>query len=784
MSLINNSQEYNSNQVKREQMLQQIILDQKQRIRELETVEGNPPLKYQAELQQKTLQIKELKQQLFESNQQLQESKTLLTDVLAQRDQSQEQVKLLYEELELKKNQEKQLLENEYADKFQKLQEENNQLLKEIQQNQPLKKALQNYTKEEVYIEQINILHDFLHNWDKQYMSEIVHYKRAADISRQSNEQISNRFYEDKKNLQKQIDDLLKLDQQIQEDVLLKIYSLQDSLLKFESSLNQLNQELLVSNQKNFNKLEALYQDGLNQEQIHLKEKKLLQKQLKETAEQYETQIITLKKSYIPYQDNSTSELFKIAQQEKQQLETALADMRDLSLKREKVQQKEIERYKEQCEYLLAQAQNREHFFEEEIKQLKQFVHNLERNYDSRENFINITDRHLQDLLDSFRSIIQQLKTQMQDKKGVDIVKECKELIIKLSDTKQCKQHKKIPSIDRLENLVRELNKAPNNKLGEEIKQLIIEVTRNILNSKEYKNLNPHQNLLEAIQNLETLITCPNKKVDELLLQFHHELQQLTTIREQLHLQSQRSIRYESIEKSSIPIFNPNNSDEIRQLEKEAHKKEITIAVERSSSMIQLLEKKISNLNSLVNNQKQWIDGSKETFNKITTQNDDIVAKLRKQLVQQQQIVNEIQQARINDKKELIKFVKESEDKIIQSQKKILEQFDKKIKEIQKIYQNKQKTENRRQQLSKVQEEDLQPVLQQAQSELKLLSQKDKDRDEQMQQQMDNLSKIVDDLKININNLHEEKGQLIEQLDAMNNLLQTQKKLYYSFRQH
>ena len=44
-------------------------------------------------------------------------------------------------------------------------------------------------------------------------------------------------------------------------------------------------------------------------------------------------------------------------------------------------------------------------------------------------------------------------------------------------------------NIDILENLVRELNKSPNNKLGEEIKQLIIEVTINILNSKNIQIL-------------------------------------------------------------------------------------------------------------------------------------------------------------------------------------------------------------------------------------------------------------------------------------------------------
>lgn len=60
---------------------------------------------------------------------------------------------------------------------------------------------------------------------------------------------------------------------------------------------------------------------------------------------------------------------------------------------------------------------------------------------------------------------------------------------------------------------------------------------------------------------------------------------------------------------------------------------------------------------------------------------------------------------------------------------------------------------------------------------------KEKEKEEYFQSQIAKLSKVLEELQQNITNLHSEKGQLMEQLETMNNLLQTQKKLYYSFRQ-
>lgn len=60
---------------------------------------------------------------------------------------------------------------------------------------------------------------------------------------------------------------------------------------------------------------------------------------------------------------------------------------------------------------------------------------------------------------------------------------------------------------------------------------------------------------------------------------------------------------------------------------------------------------------------------------------------------------------------------------------------------------------------------------------------KEKEKEEYFQSQIAKLSKVLEELQQNISNLHSEKGQLMEQLETMNNLLQTQKKLYYSFRQ-
>ncbi|CAD8115659.1 unnamed protein product [Paramecium sonneborni] len=755
----NNSFEYQSIQDKREIMLQQIILEQKQKIRELElkTQKQQTPPMY--------------KQQLLECTNQLEESKNIIKQLLQQKEQLNQKIQSIESEMELKQTQAIQDKLNQYNQNITQLQNENQLLQEELKQFQPLSKALNNYTQEEKYIQQINILYDFITKCQKQFMSDIVYYKRELEIKINQKDQQNLKHIQEKQELITQLNQRIKLDQQIQNDVILQLQTTLQEISKCQTEIKQFK----IFN-GNYQKIEQL----LIQQIENLKPIQNIS-QIQQVKSVQSSQISKIENNI---QDDQTAYL----KAENDQLIQTTEDIKQLSLLREKTLKQEIQRNKDKCEYLTQQIEIREKHYIQDLHKIKLYIEQIEKNYQSRENFYKFNSEELQSLLDNFRTITQQISQELKNRKGNEHVKECKDLLTKLVQTKS-KQPKQIKSLEKLEIICKDLLKNQQLiKQNEDLKELIIDVSKQILNSQEYKQQTII--LFEALDQLEGIITTPNKRIDDLLDLFHKELQQLTKLREQTY---QNNTIYTQIleiikEKQECPTIQANNSKEVehisqlRQLEQEQYKKEIDIAINRSQKLLEAQEIKIKNLEYQLRKQEQQINLQYQSTSTQQNEMDLIIKQQNKQISKLQKQLNEVQQQRVQDKKDLIKLIQDSEAKQIETQNKRLKSIDNKYniiievvnKKLNKLIKSDKVLNNEQQ--SKV-------IHQETDSQIKQLINKDQERDLQYQTQLEQLRQIIDELKNNIQNLHYEKGELIQQLDELNKVVQTQKKVYYSFRQ-
>ncbi|CAK57417.1 unnamed protein product (macronuclear) [Paramecium tetraurelia] len=755
----NNSFEYQSSQGKREIMLQQIILEQKQKIRDLElqTQKQQTPPMY--------------KQQLLECTNQLEESKNIIKQLLQQKDQLTQKIQTIESEMEVQQSQAVQEIQNQYNQRIKQLQHENQLLQEELQQFQPLSKALNNYTQEEKYIQQINILYDFLTQWQKQNMSELVYYKRELEIQITQKETLNSKHIEEKKELTTQLNQRIKLDQQIQNDVILQLQATLQEISKFQNEIKQF---------KLFNGNYQKIEESLLQQIENLKPISTIQQvqQIKSNQSQYTTKI----------ENNQQDDQIAYLRSENEQLKQATDDIKSLSLLREKTLKQEIQRNKDKCEYLTQQIESREKHYIQDLQKIKQYIEQIEKNYESRENFYKFNSEELQSLLDNFRNITQQISTELRSRKGNEHIKECKDLLAKLVQSKS-KQPKQIKSLEKLETICKDLLKNQQLiKQNEDLKDLIIDVSKQILNSQEYKQQTII--LFEALDQLEGIITSPNKRVDDLLDLFHKELQQLTKLREQTYQNNNIYTQILEIikEKQDSPTVQASNQKEVehisqlRQLEQEQYKKEIDIAINRSQKLLEVQEMKIKNLEYQIRKQEQYINQQYQSTSSQQTEMDALIKQQNKQIIKLQKQLNEIQQQRVQDKKDLIKLIQDSEAKQIENQNKMLKLIDVKYNTIADIV---NKKVNKLIKPEKVQnnEEQSKIIQQDTNSQIKQLIKKDQERDQQYQSQLEQLRQVIDELKNSIQNLHAEKGELIQQLDELNKVVQTQKKVYYSFRQ-
>ncbi|CAD8166626.1 unnamed protein product [Paramecium pentaurelia] len=747
----NNSFEYQSSQGKREIMLQQIILEQKQKIRDLElqTQKQQTPPMY--------------KQQLLECTNQLEESKNIIKQLLQQKDQLTQKIQTIESEMEIQQTQAVLEQQNQYNQKIKQLQHENQLLQEELQQFQPLSKALNNYTQEEKYIQQINILYDFLTQWQKQNMSELVYYKRELEIQINQKEVLNSKHIEEKKELTNQLNQRIKLDQQIQNDVILQLQGTLQEISKFQTEIKQF---------KLFNGNYQKIEESLNQQIENLKPIQTIQQisQIKSNQSQYATKI----------ENNQQDDQIAYLKAENEQLKQATEDIKQLSLLREKTLKQEIQRNKDKCEYLTQQIEIREKHYIQDLQKIKQYIEQIEKNYESRENFYKFNSEELQQLLDNFRNITQQISNELRSRKGNEHIKEFQS---------KSKQPKQIKSLEKLETICKDLLKNQQLiKQNEDLKDLIIDVSKQILNSQEYKQQTII--LFEALDQLEGIITSPNKRVDDLLDLFHKELQSLTKLREQTY---QNNTIYTQIleiikEKQDTPTVQISNQKEVehisqlRQLEQEQYKKEIDIAINRSQKLLEVQEMKIKNLEYQIRKQEQYINQQYQSTSSQQNEMDVLIKQQNKQIIKLQKQLNEVQQQRVQDKKDLIKLIQDSESKQIDNQNKILKQIDTKYNNIVDIV-NKKLNKLIKQDQVQNNEEQSKIIHQDTNSQIKQLIKKDQERDQQYQSQLEQLRQVIDELKNNIQNLHAEKGELIQQLDELSKVVQTQKKVYYSFRQ-
>ncbi|CAD8083650.1 unnamed protein product [Paramecium primaurelia] len=747
----NNSFEYQSSQGKREIMLQQIILEQKQKIRDLElqTQKQQTPPMY--------------KQQLLECTNQLEESKNIIKQLLQQKDQLTQKIQTIESEMEIQQNQAVLEQQNQYNQKIKQLQHENQLLQEELQQFQPLSKALNNYTQEEKYIQQINILYDFLTQWQKQNMSELVYYKRELEIQINQKEVLNSKHIEEKKELINQLNQRIKLDQQIQNDVILQLQGTLQEISKFQTEIKQF---------KLFNGNYQKIEESLNQQIENLKPIQTIQQisQIKSNQSQYATRI----------ENNQQDDQIAYLKAENEQLKQATEDIKQLSLLREKTLKQEIQRNKDKCEYLTQQIEIREKHYIQDLQKIKQYIEQIEKNYESRENFYKFNSEELQQLLDNFRNITQQISNELRSRKGNEHIKEFQS---------KSKQPKQIKSLEKLETICKDLLKNQQLiKQNEDLKDLIIDVSKQILNSQEYKQQTII--LFEALDQLEGIITSPNKRVDDLLDLFHKELQSLTKLREQTYQNNNIYTQILEIikEKQDTPTVQVSNQKEVehisqlRQLEQEQYKKEIDIAINRSQKLLEVQEMKIKNLEYQIRKQEQYINQQYQSTSSQQNEMDVLIKQQNKQIIKLQKQLNEVQQQRVQDKKDLIKLIQDSESKQIDNQNKILKQIDTKYNNIVDIV-NKKLNKLIKQDQVQNNEEQSKIIHQDTNSQIKQLIKKDQERDQQYQSQLEQLRQVIDELKNNIQNLHAEKGELIQQLDELSKVVQTQKKVYYSFRQ-
>ncbi|KAL4467536.1 hypothetical protein ABPG72_004604 [Tetrahymena utriculariae] len=363
---------------------------------------------------------------------------------------------------------------------------------------------------------------------------------------------------------------------------------------------------------------------------------------------------------------------------------------------------------------------------------------------------------------------------------------------------------------------------------AESIKAQLKEIEKVYLESERFNSLMEEIKLLEGrCQDLSEILekeivfikeqleqnaymaSVPSKKFDEGFDIFKKHCEQLIELKEQIEKNEQQREKFFSkiqehfyfTQNQQKNVIKEGTAEEeknmlkteilsltqLMQLERENHKSELEVQLNNMNKTLKLMEKKVESSKQELENLKQVSIESQTNHESFASVTQKEIKQLKSEIANLSKLINETHVKRIEEKKKFLQQITAMEKEATNKEEDTRKMIEQKIQKFDDLIETKEKILQQKYNQQRHEEKILEKIKTKYQAQYKNILEEMQKKNQLLQDQIDEINEIqedkskrfnliINDLRINIENLHSEKARLIESINYNNQLIEQKEK--------
>ncbi|EAS05309.2 hypothetical protein TTHERM_01020770 (macronuclear) [Tetrahymena thermophila SB210] len=363
---------------------------------------------------------------------------------------------------------------------------------------------------------------------------------------------------------------------------------------------------------------------------------------------------------------------------------------------------------------------------------------------------------------------------------------------------------------------------------AESIKAQLKEIEKVYLESERFNNLMEEIKLLEGrCQELQEILekeivfikeqleqnaymaSVPSKKFDEGFDVFKKHCEQLIELKEQIEKNEQQREKFfqkiqehfDFTQNQQKNVIKEGTAEEEKnmlkteilsltqliQIERENHKSELEVQLNNMNKTLKLMEKKVESSKQELENLKQVNLESQKNHESFAFVTQKEIKQLKSEIANLSKLINETHVKRIEEKKKFLQQITAMEKEAMNKEEDTRKMIEQKIQKFDDLIETKEKILQQKYNQQRHEEKILEKIKTKYQAQYKNILEEMQKKNQMLQDQIDEINEIqedkskrfnliINDLRINIENLHSEKARLIESINYNNQLIEQKEK--------
>ncbi|KAL4428886.1 hypothetical protein ABPG74_001373 [Tetrahymena malaccensis] len=363
---------------------------------------------------------------------------------------------------------------------------------------------------------------------------------------------------------------------------------------------------------------------------------------------------------------------------------------------------------------------------------------------------------------------------------------------------------------------------------AESIKAQLKEIEKVYLESERFNNLMEEIKLLEGrCQELQEILekeivfikeqleqnaymaSVPSKKFDEGFDTFKKHCEQLIELKEQIEKNEQQREKFflkiqehfDFTQNQQKNVIKEGTAEEeknmlkseilsltqLMQIERENHKQELEVQLNNMNKTLKLMEKKVESSKQELENLKQVNLESQKNHESFANVTQKEIKQLKSEIANLSKLINETHVKRIEEKKKFLQQITAMEKEAMNKEEDTRKMIEQKIQRFDDLIETKEKILQQKYNQQRHEEKILEKIKTKYQAQYKNILEEIQKKNQLLQDQIDEINEIqedkskrfnliINDLRINIENLHSEKARLIESINYNNQLIEQKEK--------